>query len=164
MVISLFTASFKSPIGIVRLTASDRGITEVLFAEEAQISSTPAPAFLQECLVQLNEYFEGKRTSFDSLPLAIRGTDFQQRVWDAASGIPYGSTDTYGNLVRAIGMNGGAQAVGSALSRNPLCIIVPCHRVLPQSDTGDVGGYAGGVWRKEWLLKHEQISSVATTT
>jgi methylated-DNA-[protein]-cysteine S-methyltransferase len=156
-----FTATTESPIGIVRVTAVERGITDVTFCEKSEEVSADAPTFLLDCITQLREYFEGKRSTFDSLPLAVSGTDFQQKVWDITETIPYGETITYGDISKELRMNGGGQAVGSAMGRNPVCIIVPCHRVVPSSPAGTVGGYAGGAWRKEWLLNLEKKISNA---
>lgn len=102
---------------------------------------------------QLGEYFEGRRTSFD-LPLAASGTDFQERVWATLRTIPYGQTWTYGQLAEAIGRPGAARAVGLANGRNPISIVVPCHRVV--GSTGSLTGYAGGMERKAFLLSLER--------
>ena len=158
MITSQYHSILQTPIGVLRVTAVEKGITDSTFLEESHETSSDVPVFLRDCMAQLQEYFEGKRSHFDSLPLAVRGTDFQQKVWDIAAAIPYGQTSTYGSIAEEIGMNGGGQAVGSALNRNPLCIIVPCHRIVPRTPAGEIGGYAGGTWRKEWLLKHERTT------
>jgi len=149
-----YTIGFESPIGIVRLTAIDAGLTGVDFAEGSIVDSVGAPAFVSQAIEQLQEYFEGKRRIFDTLPLAIRGTDFQMRVWDALDGVRYGQTVTYGELTKELKLDGGAQAVGQALTRNHLCLLIPCHRIVPAE--GGVGGYAYGEERKRWLLAHER--------
>ena len=151
-----YIASFPSEIGVVRVQATDNGITEIAFSEKEIAPSPSAPAFLEECVRQLCEYFAGERTAFHSLPLVLRSTEFQDRVWDAAGEIPFGQTCTYGELANTIGSPGASQAVGTALSRNAICIIIPCHRILPQS--GEAGGYAWGTWRKKWLVRHEGLS------
>lgn len=107
---------------------------------------------LVEARRQLQAYFADKRRVFD-LPLALEGTEFQQRVWQALLAVPAGETTTYGDLARAIGSDRAFHAVGAAVGRNPLSIIVPCHRVL--GSTGSLTGYAGGLDRKRWLLDHE---------
>jgi methylated-DNA-[protein]-cysteine S-methyltransferase len=150
-----YKAVLETPIGVLRVTAVERGVTDITFLDAMVEPSSESLECLEQCVLQLREYFEGKRTAFDSLQLAVRGTDFQQQVWDIASDIPYGGTSTYGAIAEKIGMNGGGQAVGSALGRNPLCIVVPCHRIVPRTPEGTIGGYAGGAWRKEWLLRHE---------
>ncbi len=102
---------------------------------------------------QLEEYLAGTRTSFD-LPIEARGTGFQLRVWELIAQIPYGRTTTYGDLARRLGGEGNAQEVGAAVSRNPLCILIPCHRVI--GSTGKLTGYAGGLKRKRRLLELER--------
>jgi methylated-DNA-[protein]-cysteine S-methyltransferase len=100
----------------------------------------------------LRAYFDGRVTTFD-LPLAARGTPFQRAVWDALLTIPHGATSTYGEIARAAGFPGSARAAGAAIGRNPLTIIVPCHRVIGAD--GTLTGYASGLDRKRWLLAHE---------
>jgi methylated-DNA-[protein]-cysteine S-methyltransferase len=111
-------------------------------------------ACLRPVREQLEQYFEGARTSFD-VPLSFEGTPFQVRVWQALRDIPFGRTASYGELARRIGQrNGaGARAVGAANGRNPLCVIVPCHRVIGAD--GSLTGFGGGLPRKRWLLEHE---------
>jgi methylated-DNA-[protein]-cysteine S-methyltransferase len=157
----IFTVCFESPLGFVRVHATERGIRDIAFVEEMEKSTPERPEFLTDCVTQLREYFEGRRHTFDTLPLLMEGTEFQQNVWDITAAVPYGKTITYGAIAKELKMNGGGQAVGSAMGRNPLCIIVPCHRVVPTSPEGSVGGYAGGAWRKEWLLNHEKKISNA---
>ena len=103
---------------------------------------------------QLSEYFAGDRTDFD-LDLAPSGTDFQRKVWTALSQIPYGTTESYGQLALRIGQPTASRAVGLANGRNPIAIVVPCHRVIGSS--GTLTGYAGGLERKRWLLEHERV-------
>ena len=106
----------------------------------------------QQVESQLQEYFQQQRRTFD-IPLAPLGTDFQQQVWQQLPLIPYGETISYGELSRRVGLPNGARAVGAANGRNPISIIVPCHRVVASS--GKMQGYAGGIDRKQWLLRHE---------
>ncbi len=101
---------------------------------------------------QLSEYFMGTRRAFD-LPLDLHGTTFQRQVWGHLLSIPFGHTTTYQEIAQAIGRPRAVRAVGAANARNPISIIVPCHRVL--GSDGSLTGYGGGIWRKEWLLKHE---------
>jgi methylated-DNA-[protein]-cysteine S-methyltransferase len=112
--------------------------------------------------LQLAEYFAGARTAFD-LAIGPRGSGFQERVWRALLAIPYGTTITYGELAREIGRPAASRAVGSANSRNPISIIVPCHRVIAAS--GELTGYAGGLAAKRWLIDHEQrvVQNVVAT-
>lgn len=142
-----------SPLGTLRILATDRGITAVEIHAAMRGDSGEQFAFLDDCARQLAEYFEGARRGFTDLPLAVRGTSFQLDVWDALRHIDFGATRTYGELADAVGSPGGAQAVGQALTRNPIAIIVPCHRIIPSD--GSLGGYAGGSAAKRWLLNHE---------
>ena len=106
-----------------------------------------------ECIRQLDEYFNGRRKEF-SVKLKMNGTDFQKRVWRQLLRIPYGSTHTYGQTARAVGREKAARAVGAACGSNSICIIIPCHRVVGSG--GKLTGYGEGLWRKEWLLRHEK--------
>ena len=110
------------------------------------------PELLQDCVYQLNEYFEGKRQTF-SLKLNPQGTDFQQKVWKALQTIPYGTTTTYLKLSQQLGDVKAIRAVANANGKNPLWIVIPCHRVI--GSDGSLTGYAGGLHRKQWLLEHE---------
>jgi methylated-DNA-[protein]-cysteine S-methyltransferase len=145
--------TMPSPVGVLRLYAHGDELCDLhlpgLAAPEATEKSTPV---LRETAKQLTEYFAGKRLVFD-LPLAPRGTGFQQLVWRALVAIPFGETRSYGELARAIGRPAASRAVGSANNRNPIAIIVPCHRVI--GSNGDLTGYAGGLAMKRWLLAHE---------
>lgn len=146
---------FESPIGTVKVAATAQAITSMLFVEEEVPVPTTAPTpLLAHCLQQLKEYFSGSRTTFE-LPLAPEGTLFQQQVWAQLQRIPFGKTDSYLGVARAISGEKAIRAVGAANGKNPLCIIVPCHRVI--GSDGSLTGYAGGLWRKEWLLRHEGV-------
>lgn len=151
-----FSAFFHSPIGWLEITASEAGIHSVLFRDtpppENVLAEPPGHPLLSTGLVQLGEYFRGQRSAFD-LPLAPAGTDFQRRVWQALRTIPYGKTASYLDIARALGDPRAVRAVGRANGQNPIAIIVPCHRVIGRNRR--LIGYAGGVWRKEWLLQHE---------
>lgn len=113
------------------------------------------PEELEDVVYQLQEYFRGERKIFD-LVLQPEGTDFQKKVWRALEEIPYGSTVSYLELSRDLGNEKAIRAVAAANGRNPLWIIVPCHRVI--GSDGSLTGYAGGLWRKKWLLEHENPS------
>ncbi|SDG20959.1 methylated-DNA-[protein]-cysteine S-methyltransferase [Onishia taeanensis] len=140
-------------LGLVRLRASDTGLTEIVFVTEADASETPRPnALTDRARAQLEEYFDGLRQTFD-LPLAPKGTDFQQRVWQALATIPFGETRCYAEIAEQLRCKGGQRAVGRANGQNPLAIVVPCHRVI--GSDGRMTGYAGGIGRKQWLLAHE---------
>lgn len=148
------TAYIKTPLGIARLISDDHGITEISVIDEIAdaMLTTIIPDSLQDCAHQLQEYFDGKRTDFQ-LPLAPKGTAFQQKVWNALNEIPYGKTCSYLDLSKKLGDVKAIRAVASANGKNPLWIVTPCHRVI--GSDGSLTGYAGGLWRKKWLLDHE---------
>ncbi len=151
------TTLFQSPLGWIRLVASEKGLSGVWFeGQHHDASRWPTSAHhpvLQQTMRQLTQYFDQQRQHFE-LPLDRQaGTSFQQSVWLALQGIGYGQTCSYGALSARIGRPMAVRAVGSAVGRNPLCIVVPCHRVL--GATGQLTGYAGGLERKLALLKIE---------
>jgi methylated-DNA-[protein]-cysteine S-methyltransferase len=148
----LFKQSLNTPIGLLEITANDKGLTEVAFVGVADLGFQ-ANSHTTEAVQQLTEYFEGKRTEF-SLDLAAEGTDFQRSVWQALLTIPCGETTSYGAIARQIGKPKAMRAVGAANGRNPLAIVVPCHRVIGSS--GKLVGYASGLPRKTFLLNLEQ--------
>lgn len=152
-----FSLAFDSPLGLVQITGVEGGISGISFSDSALNTEEKhdVPDLFHLCKNQLDEYFQGRRQIFDSLPLVFRATDFQQAVWEHLMEVPFGETVTYRELAKAAGHDGAARAVGTAMNQNPLCIIVPCHRVIPSG--GSIGEYAGGVHRKEWLLKHEGV-------
>ncbi len=142
----IYTYSFESPIGTLNLSADENAILRLGFG--AGDADKPNGIIL-DAVQQLNEYFDGRRKGFD-LPLAPEGTDFQHRVWAALQDIPYGQTRTYGELAAAIGNPKACRAVGMANNRNPIPVIIPCHRVIGAD--GTLTGYAGGLAAKEILL------------
>jgi len=150
---------FPSPIGELLIRASDSGLTGVWFPGTGEVAAAPphdgrgqASGVLARTCEQLAEYFAGSRTRFD-LPLDPLGTAFQRRVWDALRAIPYGTTLSYSDLARRLGDVRATRAVGAANGRNPIPIIVPCHRVIGAN--GALTGFGGGLDRKRWLLEHE---------
>lgn len=151
-----FYATMPSPAGQLLLTASPDGLTGVYFPGEGL---EPAPGWeldpprFTDAIRQLEEYFAGERTEF-SLPLAAPGTPFQQRVWNELVGVGYGTTITYTELARRVGRPRSVRAVGGANGRNPICVIVPCHRVVGVD--GSLTGYSAGVDTKRWLLDFER--------
>lgn len=147
-----------SPLGLIRIKAFADGISEILFVEE-QTDENDSSDILLKAISQLTEYFEGKRQSFD-LPLAPIGTSFQQNVWKQLQQISYGITCSYLDIARSLGDANAIRAVGAANGKNPIAIVIPCHRVI--ATNGKLTGYAGGLWRKEWLLQHE--GSIKQTT
>lgn len=142
-----------SPLGRLRLVADQDELTGVYLpaqtAPEAPEGRTPV---LARAAAQLAEYFAGRRREFD-VPLGPRGTAFQQRVWSELGRIPFGETRSYGELACTLGRPSASRAVGAANGRNPISILVPCHRVIAGS--GALTGYAGGLDAKRWLLAHE---------
>ena len=145
------TAYIKTPLGIAKIVGDENGVSEISVLDEGAVSAE-IPDFLQEAVIQLNAYFEKKRNSFD-FKLNPRGTEFQQKVWKALLDIPYGKTRTYLEQSKVLGDVKAIRAVASANGKNPLWIVVPCHRVI--GTDGSLTGYAGGLWRKKWLLEHE---------
>src|SRR5690606_13303541 len=145
-------AYIKTPLGIARIQGDENGISSVSVLDSDEKESDIIPDVLQDCVYQLQEYFNGKRQNF-SLPLNAEGTDFQKKVWKALVEIPFGKTASYLKLSRELGDEKAIRAVASANGKNPLWIIVPCHRVI--GSNGSLTGYAGGLWRKKWLLDHE---------
>jgi methylated-DNA-[protein]-cysteine S-methyltransferase len=156
---------FPSPLGELVLTASDTALTGVYFPTRWHGSipqarpewredrgDAPASVILGAARAQLGEYFGRTRTAFD-LPLDSPGTAFQRRVWDALRTIPYGATASYSELARCLGDPRATRAVGAANGKNPIPIIVPCHRVV--GARGELTGFGGGLDRKRWLLEHE---------
>ncbi|WP_281636704.1 methylated-DNA--[protein]-cysteine S-methyltransferase [Flavobacterium marginilacus] len=143
--------NIKTPLGIAKIIGDENGVSEISVLDEGAVSST-IPKVLQEAVTQLNDYFEGKRIDFD-FKLNPKGTEFQQKVWKALLEIPYGKTRTYLEQSKILGDVKAIRAVASANGKNPLWIVVPCHRVI--GTDGSLTGYAGGLWRKKWLLEHE---------
>lgn len=145
-----------SPLGVLSIYASQKGITEITWQERRIEKTTPpqkeADLFLEAAAAQLDEYFRRRRTTFD-LPLDMRGTDFQTQVWKMLLRIPYGETRSYGEIARDIGDPKASRAVGLANGKNPIPIVVPCHRVI--GSNGKLTGFAGGLHRKALLLELE---------
>lgn len=151
----VLTGTLLSPIGKIIVQASGKGVTYIGFADDDTSSdlSDPTSDIIDEALRQLDEYFAGSRKIFD-IPLDLKGTDFQLACWKALLDIPYGKTSSYGEIASATGHPRAARAVGGANNKNPISIVVPCHRVIGAN--GKLVGYGGGMWRKEWLLEHER--------
>jgi len=145
------TTHIKTPLGIAKIVGDENGISVISIADEGDVSKT-IPVILQEAVLQLNDYFEGKRIDF-TFKLNPSGTEFQQKVWKGLLEIPFGKTCSYMDLSKKLGDVKAIRAVASANGKNPLWIVVPCHRVI--GTDGSLTGYAGGLWRKKWLLEHE---------
>lgn len=146
------TCYINSPLGFTRIVGDADGIASVSVLNSEEKITDIIPIELEDCVHQLNEYFEGNRKDF-SLKLNPQGTDFQNRVWKALSTIPYGKTLSYLQLSQQLGDVKAIRAVANANGKNPLWIIVPCHRVI--GSDGSLTGYASGLYRKQWLLEHE---------
>jgi methylated-DNA-[protein]-cysteine S-methyltransferase len=146
------TTYYKTPIGTAKIVGDKNGIQSVSVLEDAIESSKDTPFCLQECVTQLEEYFKGERANFN-LTVNPKGTAFQIKVWKELLNIPYSKTRSYLEQSKALGDVKAIRAVASANGRNPIWIIIPCHRVI--GSDGSLTGYAGGIWRKKWLLAHE---------
>ena len=149
------SACYFSPIGPIEITICNGGITSVTFVENIPNGISNSKVF-DEPLNQLDEYFSGKRKEF-SLPLAPEGTLFQKQVWKELQTIPHGEKRSYLDIAIKLGDKNLTRAVGAANGKNPIVIIIPCHRVI--GENGSLTGYAGGLWRKEWLLRHEGLDN-----
>lgn len=153
-----FTTYYQSPVGLLRLSGTDQYLSELHFVdneeEAAQQPATPQlPPLAIQATEQLIEYFQGHRRIFD-IPVSQEGTEFQLRVWNELMNIPFGKTNSYLDIARKLGDIKNIRAAASANGRNNVAIIVPCHRVI--GSNGELVGYAGGLWRKKWLLGLEK--------
>ena len=149
------TAFYKTPIGTAKIEGTREGISAITILNEEIDSSVNIPECLKGCVTQLDEYFQGKRTEFN-LKLNPKGTDFQQKVWNALLKVPFGKTRTYLDQTKTVGNIKAIRAVASANGKNLIWIVIPCHRII--GSDGSLTGYAGGIWRKKWLLNHESPS------
>ena len=145
------TAYIKTPLGTAKIVGDENGIAVISILEKGELSAT-IPATLQETVSQLQDYFNGKRHDFN-FKINPKGTEFQRKVWNELLNIPFGKTLSYLDLSKKLGDVKAIRAVASANGKNPLWIVVPCHRVI--GTDGSLTGYAGGLWRKKWLLEHE---------
>lgn len=151
--------TINTPVGAILVVVSDSGVTRIDFVDRnqeiglARDDSHVQHPILMDALAQLSQYFEGTRTTF-SLPLNLGGTEFQQQAWLALARIPYGQTVTYSEQAASIGRPRAVRAIGTANSKNPIAIVLPCHRVIGAD--GSLTGYAGGMDKKVWLLEHER--------
>lgn len=150
MVDSVYMSYYLSPLGTIEVKATESHITSVLFVENILLEKPNEHT--KQCIAQLDEYFNKKRTSFD-LPLSQEGTEFQQKIWQALLKIPFGRTISYKTLALQTGKSGSVRAVGSANGQNQILLVIPCHRVI--GSDGNLVGYAGELWRKKWLLDFE---------
>ena len=146
------TIYIQTPIGITRISGDKNGLTEILFGYENEEVASKIPICLKSAVKQLQEYFDLKRTTFD-LKLQLNGTDFQQKVWNELQKIPFGKSISYLELSKKLGDAKAIRAVANANGKNPLSIVIPCHRVI--GTDGSLTGYSGGLHRKKWLLEFE---------
>lgn len=149
----LQTAYYSSPIGTLEIKGNEDGLLSLEFMDEPIEPTSKIHTSIKEVTYQLDEYFTGIRKEF-GLKLNPEGTEFQKKVWKELIEIPFGKTCSYLDIALKLGDKNATRAVGNSNGKNPIAIVVPCHRVI--GSTGKLTGYAGGVWRKEWLLKHEQ--------
>ncbi len=147
-----------TPLGIAKIMGDEHGISEISILKEGELT-TKIPQELQECVTQLEQYFDGKRTQFD-FKINPKGTAFQQKVWQELLNIPFGKTISYLDLSKELGDPKAIRAAATANGKNPLWIVIPCHRVI--GTDGSLTGYAGGLWRKKWLLEHENPTKQQT--
>jgi len=148
------TAYLKTPIGTAKIVGDINGIQSISILDEEIKTSKETPSELKNCLMQLQEYFAGKRTDFN-LKLNPTGTEFQKSVWTELLNIPFGKARTYKEQTNNLGNLKAIRAVASANGKNPIWIVIPCHRVI--GSDGSLTGYAGGIWRKKWLIEHEGL-------
>tara|TARA_B100000795_G_scaffold262434_1_gene240364 strand:+ start:6303 stop:6785 length:483 start_codon:yes stop_codon:yes gene_type:complete len=146
------TIYYKTPIGTAKIVGDNNGIQSISVLDDDIETSKEIPICLQDCVLQLEEYFKGKRDHFN-LTVNPKGTKFQIKVWKSLLKINYGKTKSYLEQSKALGDVKAIRAVASANGKNPIWIIIPCHRVI--GSDGSLTGYAGGIWRKKWLLAHE---------
>lgn len=144
--------TYYSPIGPLLIETRDDRICALSYCDKEYASNHFNPELQEQITEQLDDYFAGYRFGFD-LPLAPEGTDFQEKVWQELQNIPYAHLTSYGELAKILGNKNLVRAVGGANSKNPIAIIIPCHRVVGADNK--LVGYAGGLWRKKWLLQHE---------
>jgi len=150
--------TYLSPVGTLVIGEDDAGITLIEFSDETIEQPVPENSlYLEEAVRQLKEYFAGIRKEFD-LPLSLHGTDFQNRVWRALCRIPYGTSSSYQDIAIAVGNRNSTRAVGMANNRNPVVIVIPCHRVIGKD--GSLTGYGGGLDKKKYLLNLEGIGYI----
>lgn len=152
-------AIINTPLGLTEIQGDENGISKIYIRDENVEITSKIPSKLKEAVLQLQEYFDGKRTHFTFL-LHPSGTEFQKKVWQELLNIPFGKTCSYLELSKKLGDVKAIRAVAAANGKNPLWIVVPCHRVIGAD--GSLTGYAGGLWRKKWLLEHENPSAQKT--
>ncbi|QFF97548.1 methylated-DNA--[protein]-cysteine S-methyltransferase [Psychrobacillus glaciei] len=151
-----FQADYSTPIGVLEIIGTEEAIISIMFSDQDVVThllTKDTPVVLQNCYHEMDEYFKGERHEF-SFSYINTGTEFQKSVWNALTTIPYAETGSYKDIAVSIRKENAVRAVGSANGKNKLSIVIPCHRII--GSNGKLTGYAGGLWRKEWLLAHEQ--------
>ncbi|HPE76492.1 MAG TPA: methylated-DNA--[protein]-cysteine S-methyltransferase [Draconibacterium sp.] len=149
---NIFKTTIETPVGYLELTSDQHFLLSVSFAENNGMMTDIQPDILKESVQQITEFFEGTRKEFD-LKLKPAGTDFQLKVWEEVKKVPFGKTVSYLDIAIKTGSKNNTRAVGLANGKNPIPIIIPCHRII--GTNGKLTGYAGGLERKKWLLQHE---------
>lgn len=156
-----FVKYINSPLAWLKLESNATSLLSISFASEEHDSSSTLPDILFQTKIQLKEYFNGNRTTFE-IDIAPKGTDFQQEVWKHVRKVEFGNTSSYLDIALKTGHRNNTRAVGLANGKNPIPIIIPCHRII--GTNGKLTGYAGGLERKRWLLLHEKQNSVSKNT
>ena len=156
MELNTYTKYIDTPIGWLKLIASQDALLEIQFVDDKGESDVEEINIISQTMIQLEEYFQGNRKEF-ALKLAPHGTDFQQKIWQLVKAVPFGETASYLHVAKQSGSEKNTRAVGLANGNNPIPIIIPCHRII--GTNGKLTGYAGGLERKRWLLHHELSNS-----
>ncbi|MBU3743700.1 MAG: methylated-DNA--[protein]-cysteine S-methyltransferase [Sediminibacterium sp.] len=162
--IQLYYTYYESPIGLISIGGTEEYISELLFIDNAEEMSHGEPGItevIHQCTEELIEYFHGKRKAFE-VPIFQEGTEFQEQVWKQLLHIPYGKTISYLELAEQIGDAKASRAVAAANGKNKIMLLRPCHRVIGSDRS--LTGYAGGTWRKKWLLQHEFKTNMGVQT
>jgi len=149
----IYKTLYNSPVGLIEISGTENSVTSLYFIDEEFDPKVTSNEYLDKCVEQLDEYFNGKRKIFE-LNILPEGTDFQKKVWDELLKIPFGETRSYMEVTKNLGDIKAIRAVANANGQNKISIIIPCHRVI--GSDGSLTGYGGGLWRKKWLLEHEQ--------
>ncbi|OOE12746.1 methylated-DNA--[protein]-cysteine S-methyltransferase [Fictibacillus arsenicus] len=151
----VFKLDYQSPIGVIEIIGSEECIQSIMFVDRdsAMEHQPDVPKILRDCYDQLDEYFKGERKIF-TFPYEQKGTLFQQSVWNELIKVPFAESASYRNIASSLQNEKAIRAVGNANGKNKLSIVIPCHRII--GSNGSLTGYAGGLWRKEWLLNHEK--------
>jgi methylated-DNA-[protein]-cysteine S-methyltransferase len=153
--IDVYKMDYVTPLGILEMMSTEDAVTSILFCDRDQplVHKNEIPKVLRECYTQIEEYFKGSRKDF-TFRYKMEGTPFQQTVWKELANVPYGSSVSYQSIANALGKPKANRAVGNANGKNKISIVIPCHRII--GSDGSLTGYAGELWRKEWLLEHEK--------